>query len=125
MLTLGLHLRRLAHVRMRVPGLRWPHCQPGLPLRRLPCSLQIGLQLLIKADGFVVRHLGRLVLFAQHLHDGVHLCGSRSLEERLKVLEVPVCGQAPDAGAQASLIAGANGRDEGRLCLLPGGPVHA
>ena len=27
------------------------------------------------------------------------------LEERLKVIEVPVCGQAPDAGTQALLVA--------------------
>ena len=90
---------------MRVRPLPRPHCQPGLLLRRLPCGLQIGLQLLIKAGSVVIRLLGRLVLFAQHLHDGVHLCRPRRLEERLKVIEVPVCGQAPDAGTQALLVA--------------------
>ena len=68
-------------------------------------ALQIGLQLLIKAGSVVIRLLGRLVLFAQHLHDGVHLCRPRRLEKSLKVIEVPVCGQAPDAGTQALLVA--------------------
>lgn len=89
MLARGFQIRHLARVRVAVRPLR-PHRQPSLLLHCLPGSLQRGLQLLLERHGVVGRHLGRLVLVAQDLHYGIHLCRLCCLKECRKVIQVPV-----------------------------------